>query len=262
MNVMKTQVGLSLVSLCLLASTGIVMPPVYAKTSPDKARVQKLRTTGVKKHVVKLNQAVKKDIIQLKAEKILENAVGLNQQVLELALVAHGNAKRKGQTDKQILTVVDYSLPSTQKRIWVINLINNEVLFHDYVAHGVNSGGKYTTNFSNEEGSRSSSFGVFLTSNTYHGKHGYSLRLDGLEEDLNHNARRRAIVMHGGTYVSTAAINTIGRLGRSWGCFTLRQHLNKPVIDTVRNKTVIFAYYPNFKWLATSRYLNKKLLLR
>lgn len=261
MDRLPISAGASLLTVCLALGASYPMGPVYAKTTTAKTS-KKSKTVTVAAETSKVAKITKaQDKFSHKADQILVNANGLDKQVLELALVAHGNAKLKGQTNKNVLTVVDYSMPSSQKRMWVINLSNNQIIFHDYVAHGVNSGGKYTTNFSNVPGSKASSFGVFLTASTYQGQHGYSLRLDGLERNLNDNARRRAVVMHGGSYVSKTAINMIGRLGRSWGCFTLRQQMTKPVIDTIRHKTVIFAYYPNFKWLATSKYLNKKALI-
>lgn len=257
-------INMSMLSLCLLM--GIAFPSQAAETT-------KLKTSKTSSHKVSAGEQASTDLatsavkvqkggdrFAQQATRILAKTNGLDEQVLELALVAHGNAVRQHQTQKNILTVVDYSMPSSAKRMWVIDLNTEQILFHDYVAHGVNSGGKYTTNFSNDPGSKASSYGVFVTASTYSGEHGYSLKVDGLEKNLNDNARERAIVVHGGNYVSGNVVDMIGRIGRSWGCFTLRPDITKPVIDTIRNKTVIFAYYPNFKWLATSRFLDRRTL--
>lgn len=120
--------------------------------------------------------------------------------------------------EKNILTVIDFSKPSDLERMCVIDLINKEVLFTTYVAHGRNSGEKYATSFSNVNGSYKSSLGFFVTENTYQGRNGYSLVIDGLEEGINDNAKRRAIVVHGSDYANDRVIARTGKLGRSLGC--------------------------------------------
>jgi hypothetical protein len=176
--------------------------------------------------------------------------------VLKLALEAATCASDKGLVKrKDRLTVIDYSLPSTEPRLFVFDLASQKLLFRELVAHGKNSGGDRANFFSNESGSEASSLGLFVTADTYFGGNGYSLRLRGLEEGVNDMAWERAIVMHGAYYVSREAIRALGRLGRSWGCPALRAEIAKKVIDTVRGGTPVFAYYPDQGWLSRSAFL-------
>jgi hypothetical protein len=156
----------------------------------------------------------------------------------------------------QLLTVIDYSKPSTEPRLWVLDLARERVLFEERVAHGQGSGDNYATRFSNLEGSHQTSLGLFRTADTYVGTNGYSLRLDGLEPGVNDRARERAIVMHGAPYVSEGNIRTLGRLGRSHGCPALRPAIAREVIDTIKDGSLVFAYYPDRQWLNGSRFLN------
>ncbi len=139
-----------------------------------------------------------------------------------------------------ILTIIDYTLPSTQKRFFVINLHTGKLIFQEYVAHGKNSGENYAVSFSNEVGSLKSSVGVFRTGDTYIGKHGYSLRLTGLEKGKNDNASKRDIVIHGASYVSEDFIRRYGRLGRSWGCPALPVDKVRAIIDTIKGGTCLY----------------------
>ncbi len=181
---------------------------------------------------------------------------GLRPEVLEQALRAFQTAWDRGDTRRKIITVIDYSMPSSEKRMWVIDLDSNRLLFHEYVAHGSGSGGNTPTRFSNRNGSHQSNIGLMKTAETYHGKHGYSLRLDGLEAGWNDKARPRAIVIHAADYVSEAFIRANGRLGRSWGCPALRPEISKKVIDTIKGGSLVFGYYPDSGWLGGSSYLN------
>ena len=153
--------------------------------------------------------------------------------------------KEKGVIQKDILTLVDFSLSSKENRLWVIDLKNNIVLFQSLVSHGRNSGNEFAANFSNSSESYKSSLGFYVTGETYYGKHGYSLRLDGMEKGVNSNARARAIVVHGADYVSEKFAQQNGRLGRSLGCLALSQDLTKEVIDTIKDKSCLFVYYPS-----------------
>lgn len=154
-----------------------------------------------------------------------------------------------------VLTVIDYSRPSTEPRLFVIDMTSNRVAFSELVAHGRGSGDNAAERFSNQDGSRMSSLGVFLAGGTYNGQHGLSLRLDGLEPGFNDRARERAIVMHAAGYVSTAMIASQGRLGRSWGCPAVRPAIAKPLIDAIKDGSLVVAYYPDADWLARSTFL-------
>jgi len=186
-------------------------------------------------------------------------ARSLDRSVLRLALNAVACARDTGavaQDNDRLLTVIDYSKASTQPRLWVLDLEREQVLFEELVAHGRGSGENFATRFSNAEGSHQTSLGLFRTSDTYVGTNGYSLRLDGLETGVNDRARDRAIVMHGAPYVSEDHLRTVGRLGRSHGCPALRPAIARTVIDTIKQGSLVFAYYPDKQWLRGSRFLN------
>jgi L,D-transpeptidase catalytic domain len=184
-------------------------------------------------------------------------AIGtIDPRVFDLALGAARCAVRSGAiTEPTTLTVIDYSKPSTEKRLWVFDLQTRELLYEELVAHGQGSGDNLANVFSNQPDTHASSLGLFLTDDTYVGRNGYSLRLTGLDEGFNHRARERAIVMHGAPYVSEDFVKKNGRLGRSWGCPALREGVAREVIDRVRGGGILFAYYPDQDWLESSRYL-------
>jgi hypothetical protein len=172
-----------------------------------------------------------------------KGAKGLSPEVLAMALDAVNAARAKGITGRgDLLTVIDYSLPSTEPRLWVLDLAHGEVLFHELVAHGSGSGDNYATRFSNVNDSRQTSLGLFMTGGTYEGGNGYSLKLRGLDPGVNDNAEARHIVMHGAWYVSPDHASSHGRLGRSWGCPALSETIAPRVIDTIKGGTFLFSY--------------------
>jgi hypothetical protein len=178
-----------------------------------------------------------------------------NPKVLALALEAAQCAAASGAIDAaRRLAVIDYSLPSTEPRLWVFDLEEARLLYTEHVAHGKGSGENFANAFSNRESSHQSSLGLFATAETYIGGNGYSLRMDGLEPGINDQARARAIVMHGAPYVDPAMARHQGRLGRSFGCPALRPAVANAVIDTLKQGQLIFAYYPDQQWLANSRF--------
>jgi hypothetical protein len=189
---------------------------------------------------------------------LLTQAPGLKADVLRLALNATRCASEKGLVKRpDLLTVIDYSLPSDKPRLFTFNVAARKLIFRELVAHGKNSGGNLANFFSNNPGSLATSLGLFVTANTYIGSNGYSLRLRGLEEGVNDMAWDRAIVMHGATYVSRGAINALGRLGRSWGCPAVRSEMARKIIDTVKGGSPIFAYYPDKNWLQQSAFFRR-----
>lgn len=145
-------------------------------------------------------------------------------------------------SNKRILSIIDFSKQSTQKRFFIIDIKNQKLLLQTFVAHGKNSGINLPTRFSNKLGSNQSSLGFFRTAETYFGKHGYSLILDGLEKGINDNARRRAIVIHGAKYVSKNFIKCYNRLGRSWGCPAVSEDLSEKIINIIKGGTCLFIY--------------------
>jgi hypothetical protein len=180
----------------------------------------------------------------------------LDRGVLDLALGAATCAVRAGAAAApKTLTVIDYSKPSSQERLWVFDLTTRELVYEELVAHGQGTGADIATRFSNTNESHQTSLGLFVTDTTYVGKNGYSLRLDGLDAGYNDNARARAIVMHGAPYVSQAFVKANGRLGRSWGCPAVSDAVARELIDRVKGGGLVFAYYPDARWLASSKYL-------
>lgn len=188
--------------------------------------------------------------------KVINNqANNIDPEVLRLSLIAYVKARDRGLDNKQILTIIDYRKPSSDKRLWVIDLKKDKVLFNTWVAHGRNSGKVTPTSFSNEKGSLKSSIGVFLTQQSYIGNEGYSLRISGLEQGINDNAYRRAIVVHGAWYVGPEVIRRYGQLGRSWGCPAVSTRLARPLINAIKEHTLIFVYSNDRKWLNKSTFL-------
>ncbi len=182
-------------------------------------------------------------------------APDLNPVVLELALEAADCAWKGGEKRRDILSVIDYSLPSVEPRLWVFDMNSKKLIYKELVAHGVGSGEFTATKFSNQHGTKQSSLGLFRTGTTYFGQNGYSLKLHGLEEGVNHKALARTIVIHGAWYVSENFGKKHGRMGRSWGCPALDPKVAKPLIDTIKEGTLLFIYYPDPDWLNSSAFL-------
>lgn len=184
-------------------------------------------------------------------------AIGaVDHDVFALALRGAEQAVARGESTPSTLTVIDFSVPSTERRMFVYDLRSRELLFEEHVSHGRNSGHNVPTMFSNQPESFKSSIGLYRAAEGYFGKHGYSLRLDGLEKGFNDKARERAIVIHGAEYVNGETAKAQGRLGRSLGCPAVRPEIAADVIDTVKDGGLVFAYYPDPDWLASSTYLN------
>jgi hypothetical protein len=197
-----------------------------------------------------------------KVESLASIAPRLKKEVLRQALYAAEAAQRSGRvTNPDVLAVIDYSLPSSEPRLWVLDTRNVKLLYEELVSHGKNSGDNRTVRFSNVPESLMTSLGTFVTAGTYVGRNGYSLRLHGLESGFNDNALQRAIVMHGADYVSPMFVRQHGRLGRSWGCPAVRREVARPLIDRLAGGAVLFSYYPQPEWLSTSMFLDRQTTL-
>lgn len=195
-------------------------------------------------------------------DALAAEAPDANPEVLRLAQQAMTCAIADGMPSSERLAVIDYSRPSITPRLWVFDLGKRSLLFRELVAHGKNSGDNLATHFSNEDGSLATSLGLFRAQETYQGENGYSLRMDGLEPGFNDRARERAIVMHGAPYVNAETAGKLGRLGRSWGCPAVRSGIAKRLIDTLKGGQFVFSYYPDQKWLSSSRFLNCNTVAR
>jgi len=185
----------------------------------------------------------KEDVQKPNVEKIIYNLPSFNEKAIKLGVNGYLWAKQNGHVKKKrLLTIIDFTLPSIKKRMAVIDLKTSKVLMLLLTSHGQHSGNNLATHFSNYNKSHETSLGIFLTAEIYTGKHGKSLRLDGLEKGINDNARSRYIVVHGAEYVSEEFIKNHGRLGRSWGCFAVNPKKLNKLIKTIKNGSIIFAY--------------------
>ena len=169
----------------------------------------------------------------------------LDYNVFKKAFIGYLNLKTANLVSaKQLLSIVDFNKSSTTKRMWIIDLANQKLLFNTLVAHGQGSGGDTPDKFSNKPESHQSSLGLYVTSEIYQGKHGLSMKLDGMDKGFNNNAKERAIVIHGADYVSQEFVNSRGRLGRSHGCPALPVALTGKIIDNIKGKTTLFIAGP------------------
>ena len=226
--------------LSLALAVGVLAPSALDASNRSEAR---LRASGA--------------TADLSAARFADAEIGsLERDVFDLALRAASCAVRTGAVNApHTLTVIDYSRPSSQERLWVFDLKSGELLYEELVAHGQGTGADIARKFSNTNESHQTSLGLFVTDSTYVGKNGYSLRLDGLDKGFNDRARERAIVMHGAPYVSEAFVKANGRLGRSWGCPAVSDAVARKLIDRVKGGGLVFAYYPDAEWLKSSKYL-------
>ncbi len=185
----------------------------------------------------------------------------LNEDVFTKAMHGYLNLQAAGKlsTEKQILSVADFTRSSVQNRLWVIDMKAKKVIYNTYVAHGQGSGMDMATVFSNQDGTHASSLGFYVTADTYTGQHGNSLRLRGQDAGFNDAAYDRGIVVHAADYVSKANISGQGRLGRSWGCPAVAPELAQPIINTIKGGTCLFIYYPQPAYMKTAYWLNKKI---
>jgi hypothetical protein len=174
------------------------------------------------------------------------SASGLGKAAFEAATGSYRRCRQQGQLQQDhLLTVIDFTKPSTQQRLFVVDMRTGRVLLRSLVAHGQQSGGHYASRFSNEVNSHQSSLGLYITANTYTGVHGYSLRLKGCQSGLNHNAWKRDIVLHGADYATPDFVKSHGYLGRSQGCPAVPPSVNQSLINLIKNGTALFIYHPH-----------------
>ena len=181
------------------------------------------------------------------------NSLGLSKQAFIEGMKGYNILLSQGKLNNDnILSIVDFSLPSTQKRLFVIDLENFKLLFNTYVAHGRNSGKEYANRFSNSPRSHMSSLGFYVTQDTYYGENGLSLRLEGEEKGINDNAESRAIVIHPAAYVSESTVKSLGYLGRSYGCPAIPPKVAAPIIKTIKDGSCFFVYSDSQKYISRS----------
>lgn len=234
--------------ILLICTAGIISFKVHADLKPANH--------ATKFETPKTSSSDNGYLIELH-DRISRAGIKLSEEILSLALFGFNklNAQQKLSKDS-ILTIIDYSKSSKEKRLFVIDLKSMQVLFNSVVAHGRNTGEEYARSFSNLLNSHQSSLGFFITQKPYKGNNGYSLALDGVDRGFNDLAKKRAIVIHGAEYASEQMIKTKGYLGRSFGCPSLPPQLNKKIIETIKEGNCVFAYYPDPKYLNASELLN------
>ncbi len=182
---------------------------------------------------------------------------GLNQKAFEYAWRGYHNLLKEGKLKKSdVLSICDFTQSSASKRMYVIDVVHKKLLFNTYVSHGMNSGVEYATSFSNRPNSFKSSLGFFITSKTYFGRNGLSLKVKGLEKGYNDLAAKRHIVLHGSDYISPDYLKDNGEMGRSLGCAAIPNAMSPKIIRTIRNGSCLFIYHPTVKYLTHSTVIN------
>jgi hypothetical protein len=228
---------LTMLVLSVSLSTAATATPKKSRTSRTSKATATLPSRGIVKPAASMDLA------------------GLDPALYQKACLAYDKARKAGRATRSRLVVIDYSRPSTEERLWVFDLERQTLLFKELVAHGKNTGDNTARSFSNVPGSLQTSVGVFVTDDVYRGKHGKSLRLDGLEQGFNDKARERAIVIHGADYVDDRSASKQGRLGRSWGCPALPTAVAPTIIDAIAGGAVVFAWGDDKAWQARSTFL-------
>lgn len=184
-------------------------------------------------------------------------AKGLSAEAFEYGIKGYTNLLGSGKLkNDSVISIIDFSLSSDKKRLFVIDLKNHQILFNTYVSHGKNSGVENADAFSNERDSYKSSLGFYITSGTYLGKHGYSLRLEGEEKGINDNALSRGIVMHGASYVNEDFVKQRGYIGRSQGCPAIPEAIHKEIIQKIKDGSCLFIYSPDQFYITHSSIIN------
>ena len=235
------------------------MPFVFAKTNPFGKLFTDKKVTPLAFTDSSLGNTTSNLPFSL-YDSLRLGSLGLGRQVFNYAMKGFNYMKETGAlANEKIITIVDFSKPSSQKRMFIIDLENYKVLFNTYVAHGMQSGKEFANQFSNIPSSNKSSLGFYETLGTYMGGNGYSLKLQGMERGINDNANRRDIVIHGADYVDERLIHSQGYIGRSWGCPAVPRQLHKSIINKIKNGTCLFIFSPEKKYLASSKILNSHL---
>jgi hypothetical protein len=231
------------------------LPIVFA--SPKSAK-ENLFYTAKSNDVKNFNTSKENIVLYNVYDSLQLQEKGLSRKVFEYAVRGFNKIKAAGAIENdKILSIVDFSRPSSEKRLFIIDVKNFKLLFNTYVAHGMRSGKAFANTFSNALESNKSSLGFYKTADTYMGKNGYSLHLVGLEKGFNDNAYRRDIVIHAADYVNENMIRMKGWIGRSWGCPAIPEYLSRPIIDNIKDGTCLFIFGTDKKYLLRSAMIGK-----
>lgn len=222
------------------------LPSAFAKSAAvNKLFFTPLADSAIKATVESVNRPT--PLLKSVYDSLHLNLKGLSKEAYEYAKKGMEKLITEGKLfNRSVISIIDFSQPSHKKRLFIIDLTNYKVLFNTLVAHGRNTGRETASSFSNQNESYKSSPGFYITRETYQGKNGYSLKLEGLERGINDKAYERGIVMHGAEYVSDAFVNAQGFIGRSQGCPAVPVQLNRPIINTIKEGTCLFIYHPSY----------------
>jgi hypothetical protein len=251
---MKRIIGLSLLVISLLTVTGNtnLFSTVHSSASASHPVPVSIESTKGKLTRFNFEDSIRSLYHSIGLEK-----AGMNYTVFRYGMIGFYSLEQQGKlSGRKIVSFIDFSKPSTEKRFYTIDLARKSLKFHSLVSHGKNTGQNIATSFSNIPHSNQSSLGFYVTGETYIGSKGYSMRLDGIDGTFNDKMRERAVVMHDAAYVSENWVRKYGRLGRSQGCPALPKEISRTVIDTIKDKTLIFAYFNDKEYLATSKHLD------
>lgn len=224
----------------------------FAKAGNQSSLVKSLNDTVATDSSALVIRSSLSDILYNNLE--LQN-LGLSKEALEYAVRGYEKLDSAGKVANPVLSIVDFSQHSRKKRLYILDMKEQKVLWNTFVSHGKNTGVDVAKNFSNRINSEQSSLGFFVTTSTYFGKHGLSLRLSGQEEGFNDNAEARGIVVHGAAYVNAARVNS-DYMGRSQGCPAVPENEYKDVINIIKDGSVMFIYHPSENYLQSSELLN------
>ncbi len=225
----------------------------FAFTTADS-----LEATNIAEEPIALSETIEVNLtVEEEIKKVYTDFVENNTSVPALesfknGMIGYYKLSDENAFEKNILTIIDFTLSSTKKRMWVLDMTNNKVLFNTVVAHGKNTGSEFATKFSNKVNSLQSSLGFYVTGETYYGKNGYSMFIDGMEKQFNSKARERYVVVHGANYANPSFVNKLGRLGRSYGCPALPTAINDDIINVIKNKSVIYIHSADKAYLKDS----------
>lgn len=220
------------------------LPFVFAKSASNSI-LSDIPADATTKTIV--NASTRTGLLVSVYDSLQIQLTGLSRQAIEFAQKGLDKLIEEGRLlNDSIISIVDFSQPSSNKRLYIFDLKHYRVLFNTWVSHGRNSGREWAQSLSNEPSSYKSSPGFYITGETYNGNNGYSLRLTGIEKGINDNAYNRAIVMHGAPYVNPSYITAQGYIGRSEGCPAIPQNLSKPIINTIKEGSCLFIYHPSY----------------
>ena len=250
-----------LLTLCFYTVSSAVAAPIYSVSSASSRTAATNRTAMTVKDQKSAALRAEKRMILATAGSIyqemdLEDS-GLSRTAFEYAWTGYYKLKKKGLLRRTgILSICDFSQSSSKERMYVIDVRNRRLLYRTFVAHGIKSGEEFANSFSNKMESGKSSLGFYITTSTYTGFNGLSLRIEGVDRGFNDNAARRAVVIHGATYVSRRILNKYGVMGTTFGCPAIPDEMTSQIIPVVKNGSCFFIYYPSKKYLAQSPVLN------